>query len=391
MLYPKNRRVPLAGSRRMTRPRPVSRIHSEPSVAATISRGRKSVRASARSATGGASFDVATVDVIWLPTFASFVEPLDDLFTDDVVDDLFPALVADAQIDGTYVGMPAWANAEVLFYRTDLFEDSDEQADFEAEYGYPLAPPTTWEEFTDVAQFFTRDGLYGTDVKGAVETEWLAHVLQAGAEATVVDADDNVIIDNDAHVAALEFYADLHCEYGVSPTGVAQMSWGEAQNQFYQGQTAMMRFWAHAYRLTPEDSEVDGLVGVAPMIAGPAGVGAIPGPWYNLVPSTGNNVEVAKEFVRYLYEHNALGIEAPLGLAARISAYESYAGQEGFEHFEPLIETLNAERTAGRPLIAQWQQITDEVLIPVVQEATRCEREPAEILTDAREKVESIL
>jgi ABC-type glycerol-3-phosphate transport system substrate-binding protein len=345
----------------------------------------------AEASTGGASFDVATVDVIWLPTFADFAEPLDDLFTDEVVNDLFPALVEDAQIDGTYVGMPAWANAEVLFYRTDLFEDPAEQDAFEAEYGYELAPPTTWEEFTDIAQFFTRDDLYGTDVKGAVETEWLAHVLQAGADSTVLDADGNVIIDDDEHIAALEFYTDLHCEYGVSPSGVAQMSWGEAQNQFYQGQTAMMRFWAHAYRLTPDDSVVEGSVGVAPMIGGPGGVGAIPGPWYNIVPSSGNNVEVAKEFVSYLYEHNAMGIEAPLGLAARISAYEEYAGQEGFEHFEPLIETLNAEQTSGRPLVPEWQQITDEVLIPVVQEATSCERAPADILRDARSQVESIM
>jgi ABC-type glycerol-3-phosphate transport system substrate-binding protein len=345
----------------------------------------------AEASTGGAAFDVATVDVVWLPTFASFVEPLDDLFTDDVVSDLFPALVEDAQIDGTYVGMPAWANTEVLFYRQDLFDDPDEQAAFEEEYGYPLAPPTDWEEFTDVARFFTRDGLYGTDVKGAVETEWLAHVLQAGAPSPVIDGDGNVIIDDQAHVDALEFYAGLHCDENVSPSGVAQISWGEAQNLFYQGQTAMMRFWAHAYRLTPEDSQVDGLVGVAPMIAGPAGVAGIPGPWYNIVPSGSQNVEVAKQFVQFLYEHNALGIEAPLGLAARQSAYEQYEDQEGFEHFGPLIETLNADQTAGRPLVAEWQQITDEVLIPVVQEALRCERDAADILSDARAQVEEIL
>ncbi len=124
------------------------------------------------------------------------VAPLDDLYTDEVKDDLFGGLVTEAQVDGAFVGMPVWTNSEILFYRTDLFEDPTNQADFEAKYGYPLAPPTDWEEYRDVAEFFTRDtdgdgqvDLYGTDVKGAVETEWLATVSQAGEEHMVLDAE----------------------------------------------------------------------------------------------------------------------------------------------------------------------------------------------------------
>ena len=351
-------------------------------------------RLTAEVSSGGGSFDVATVDVVWLPQFADFVEPLDDLFTEEVVEDLFPALVDDAQIDGTYVGMPQWSNAEIILYRTDLFEDPDEQEAFEAEYGYPLAPPTTWQEFTDIANFFTRDtdgdgqiDLYGTDVKGAVETEWLAHVTQAGGESVVLDDEGNPIVNSPEHVEALEFYTDLHCEDGVAPAGVSQVSWAEAQNQFYQGQTAMTRFWAHAYRLTPEDSTVGGDVGAAPMIAGPAGVGAIPGPWYNVVPSSSEHVEVAKEYVQFAFDNNELGIEAPLSLAARRSAFEEYADREGYEHFEPLIETLGAQQTTGRPMVPEWSQIVEEVLIPAVQEAVTCETTPQDVLDEAQQQI----
>ncbi len=353
---------------------------------------------SAEFATGGSAYDVATIDVIWLPTFGDFVEPLDDLFTEDVIADLPEALVNDAKnADGTFIGMPTWANSEILFYRKDLFEDLDQQAAFEAEYGYPLAVPTDWQTFRDAAKFFTQDtdgdgniDIYGTDVKGAVETEWLAHVLQAGAPGVVLDADGNVIIDSPEHQAALEFYAALNCEDGVSPSGVASMGWAEAQNLFYQGQTAMMRFWAHAYRLTPQESSVDGLVGVAPMIAGEAGIAGIPGPWYNVVPSTGKNIELAKQFVKFAYDNNVLGIEAPLGLAARSSAYEQYEGQEGFEAFEPLLATLNAPATQGRPLVENWQQITDEVLVPLVNAAATCEADAATLLADAKAQIEAM-
>ena len=161
----------------------------------------------------------------------------------------------------------------------------------------------------------------------------MAQVLQAGSPGVVLDDSGNVIIDNDAHLAALEFYTGLYCKDKVAPEGAAQVDWGVAQNMFYQGQTALMKFWAHAYRLTPEDSKVSGKVGVAPMIAGSAGVAGIPGPWYNIIPVTAPNKDLARQYVAFAIENNALGIEAPLGLAARNSAYASYADKPGFEHF----------------------------------------------------------
>ena len=347
-------------------------------------------RLTTEMAGGSSAIDVATVDVVWLPTFADFAEPLDDLFTDEVIDDLFPALVDDAQFNGTFVGMPQWTNTEITFYRQDLLDDPDEQAAFEAEYGYELTAPTTWDEFADMAEFFTREEMFGTDVKGSVETEWLAHVLQAGAPAVIIDDDGSVIVDSDEHLEALEFYTGLHCGQAVSPPGVSQIGWAEAQNYFYQGQTALLRFWAHAYRLTPDDSVVEGNVGVAPMLEGPAGVAGIPGPWYNIVPSTSENLEVAKEFVAFAYEHNHLGIEAPLGLAARISAFERYADQEGFEHFEPMIETLSAEQTRGRPMVENWQEIVDEVLIPMLQRALSCDADLEELLSNAASQIDDM-
>ena len=341
---------------------------------------------------GSVSFDVAALDAIWLTTFAPAVRPLDELFTPEVQADLFPALVTEAQVEGSFVGMPVWTNAEVLFYRKDLFEDPAEQSAFQSEYGYPLAPPTDWQQFSDMAVFFTRGGdLYGTDVKGAVETEYLAHVLQAGSPGVVLDDEGNVIIDNEQHLAALTFYSDLNNELQVSPPGAPQLDWGGAQNLFYQGQTAMMRFWAHAYPLTPDDSVVVGKVGVAPMIAGSAGVAAIPGPWYLSVPEATDKAEQATDFIRFAYENNALSLQSSLGLAARVSAYEELAGQPGYEHFQPLLDTLAAPATKPRPATPEWQQIVDTVLVPMLQESLNPGADYAGLLANAKSDVERLV
>lgn len=345
---------------------------------------------------GAVSFDIAALDAIWLSAFADGVEPLDELFTDEVKSDLFPGLVAEAQVDGAFVGMPIFTNSEILFYRTDLFEDAASMADFEAKFGYPLAPPATWEQYRDVAEFFTRDtdgdgqvDLYGTDVKGAVETEWLATVSQAGASQMVLDPiSGEVTIDDAEHLAALDFYTSL---LPYAPPGAAQLDWAGSQNLFYQGQLAMMRFWGHAYRQTPADAVVSGNIGAAPMIAGPGGIAGVPGAWYLSVPTAGSKKDAAKEFIAFAYEHNELSADTSLGLVSRISAFESKVGTEGFENYPAILATLNSEATIARPATPHWQEIVNTVLTPMLQKAVEPGADNAALLAEAKAQIESII
>lgn len=343
-------------------------------------------RLSSEFSSGNVSFDVAALDSVWLPSFKDAVQPIDELFTDEVKKDIFPALVKEANVDGHFIGMPAWTNSEIILYRKDLFEDAKNKADFKAKYGYDLAAPTTWQQYTDISEFFTKDGMYGTDVKGGVETEWLAHVLQAGSPA-VLDENNNVVIDNTAHKEALDFYTSLT---SYAPPGAAQVDWAAAQNLFNQGKTAMTRFWAHAYRQIPKDAPVAGKVGAAPMIGGSAGVAGVPGPWYLSVPKATKNTDNAKKFVKCAYDYNSLGIESSLGLASRISAFEKYQDKAGYESFGPLIKTLNGAATATRPATEKWQQIVDTVLVPLLQKAVAGGDSTA-LLADAKKQIQDLL
>lgn len=345
----------------------------------------------AEIASGTSNYDVATIDVVWNAAFASHVEDLSDLFTDQVKADIPPALLADATVGGKLIAMPAWANAEIVFYRKDLWEDPANQAAFKAQYGYDLAPPATWQQWRDMAKFFTKDGMFGTDVIGATSEEWMAEVLQAGSPGVILDDAGNVILDNQAHIDALVNYRAPLCEDKSAPDNALEINWGEAQNLFYQGQTAMMKFWAHAYRMTPDDSKIAGKVGVAPMIAGPAGIAGIPGPWYNVIPSTSQHKDAARQFVAYAIAHNALGIEAPLGLAATNSAYASYTDKPGYEHFGPLIATLSAPATKGRPINEHYQELVDEAVMPAFQGALECKDNVAQLLQDAAVTARDIL
>ncbi|WP_138417661.1 ABC transporter substrate-binding protein [Sinomonas gamaensis] len=338
---------------------------------------------------GSVSFDVAALDAVWLSAFKDGVAPLDSLFTDDVKNDLFPSLVKEANVGGKYIGMPVWTNSEILYYRKDLFNDSANQAAFKAKYGYDLKPPTTWQQYLDAAQFFTKDGMYGTDMKGAVETEYLAMLSQTGEQPMVVSNDGSKVTLGDANsLKALQFDDSL-AKY--APPGAAQVDWAAAQNLFNQGKTAMSLFWGHEYRSIPKDAAVNGKVGVAEMIAGPGGVAGVPGAWYLSVPKARGQQQAASDFVKFAYDHNELAAQTSLGLVARKSAFSKYENQPGYENYKPLIDTLNAPNTIPRPATPKWQQIVDTVLVPMIQKSLQPGADDQALLNAAKEQVQSLV
>ncbi len=353
----------------------------------------------AEMAAKGSDYDVVVTDVVWMPAFADYATPIDDLFTDDVKKDMFPFLLNDTQYNGHYVGMPAWANTELLFYRKDLFEDAKEKADFKAKFGYDLVVPTTWQQYIDAAQFFTRDtngdgeiDIYGTDVKGVYPEEWEAFVFQAGSKNLVLDENLTPVIDDEYHAKALQTYADLHCKYDVTPKNVNEIDWNASQQMFQDGKLAMELFWAHGYRQIPEDSAVYGKVGVAPMPAGDGGVAGVPGPWYNIIPSGSKKIDLAKQFLAYAFANNVVAVEnSPLALVASVSAMNAYKDKPGYEYLNAMMDTLNSTLTGSRPRVSNWQEITDEVLTPLVQQALSCDGTSIhDLLTNAKSQLEDM-
>jgi len=72
---------------------------------------------------------------------------------------------------GHMMGMPMESFLKTVVYRTDLFGDPKIKEAFKAKYGYELAPATTFQQYRDIAEFFTQWGkdnnmeLWGTVVQ----------------------------------------------------------------------------------------------------------------------------------------------------------------------------------------------------------------------------------
>jgi multiple sugar transport system substrate-binding protein len=71
------------------------------------------------------------------------------------LDDIPPAYRENLFWDGVQYAWPWDGDIFTLNYRADLLADAANQAEFEAEYGYPLAVPVTWQQYADIAAFFS--------------------------------------------------------------------------------------------------------------------------------------------------------------------------------------------------------------------------------------------
>jgi multiple sugar transport system substrate-binding protein len=112
----------------------------------------------AEMAAGGDAWDMVVGDSQWLgqgSTSGYYVDLTDFLTSTGIKDTVTPATLTYygeyPAGSGQYWGYPTEGDADGWAYRKDLFENPDEMAAFEAEYGYPLAVPETYEQLMDIA------------------------------------------------------------------------------------------------------------------------------------------------------------------------------------------------------------------------------------------------
>ena len=116
-----------------------------------------------------------------------------------------------------YWGVPVEGDALGWAYRMDLFEDADNMAAFEAEYGYALDVPTSWDMLKDIAEFFhdPDNEFYGVAIYGDNGYDSLAMFAEQTIRAYGGDLGDfetfevDGYLNSDGAIAGLEYYREL--------------------------------------------------------------------------------------------------------------------------------------------------------------------------------------
>src|SRR3569833_2860223 len=255
-------------------------------------------------ASGSSFYDIVIVDTPWAPALVSKLQPLSSYIENDKLNDMadtdlgdfIPKVFYDTAVydkndpvkhypDATakpdskaitgngfeIYGLPLQANALVMGYRKDLFDDPAQQSAYLSATGQQLAVPPTLDQYRQVAQFFTQPDkkLYGTTVMAGVgdwATDDFKSLLAAyGGNGAMIGDKLQLDFNRPEGVQALTYYRDLIAS-GVVPPGSTAASWDEAAASFDGGLTAMTEDY-HALAL---DSGVNGSIGYAQVPEGAA-------------------------------------------------------------------------------------------------------------------------
>ncbi|TVR37731.1 MAG: extracellular solute-binding protein [Nitriliruptor sp.] len=340
---------------------------------------------------GTDDFDVVIVLPTWLGDMNPFLEPLNAFIEGDEVadwDDILPVCQEIARWEGQTFLMPLDCDLFMSYYNRTALEDPDHQTAFEDEYGYPLAPPTTWDEYRDVAAYFEEhdDDLYGAmeSMSRGTQTFWtglsrmVGYVSQGEGWELFFDPDDMTpLINSPGHVRALEEWIEI-VQHG--PPDILEFDVGDIRAQFPLDTAALALDWA-SIGFIPTSRENQELIGFNP-IPGPMEVyDHATGEWIELdepnrvpfmaangwgaaIPGTSPNQEAAWDLIRYLASP-----DISLQLVSMRDNYDPAVGYQPFRgyHFENVDGWVESEWDRDRVeeyLDATYESLTSEFVQP---------------------------
>ena len=238
--------------------------------------------------------------------------------------------------DGDLFGVPMEAFIKLYLYRTDLFNDPAIKEAFKKETGKDLVPAKTHEEYTQIAEFFTKWGkdnnleLWGTTAQAhtghpASWYEFFESVAPTfGVYNWGIDASKNYAasvanggtMNGDKAKAALKYWLHLR---DIAPPESAASTWTEVGTTFAAGRAAQGLVYGENAAWIASDAEkskVVGNVGVAlpplePGVleeaeAGKGYIGYYDGGAFGL-PVTSKNKEAALLFLQYIGQDSVQG------------------------------------------------------------------------------------
>ncbi|MBO3088263.1 ABC transporter substrate-binding protein [Cellulomonas dongxiuzhuiae] len=257
-------------------------------------------------------------------------QDLTPLLGEDFVTGFDQDVLAESYVGDELAYAPYYTIPMSLIYRTDLLEEAG------------VEPPTTWDEFVDVAKALTVDkngdgttDQWGFAMVGAANASGgsrFVPVLRSFGAAELREEDGSYVTDMDSEGAAkaLQLYSDLVNVHGVVPPGALNTAYPDAVNLMASGQTAMIISGSHAIGSIAASggAELEDTLGSVPVPRPEDGEHvSVLGQLGFSVSATTEHPEVAAEYIKfYLAKENQLAWTDATGrLPVRLDALEDPA------------------------------------------------------------------
>lgn len=305
-----------------------------------------------------------------------------------------PAMLGLQEVEGNVFGLPWHDGPEVFHYRSDLFEDPTEQENFLHRYGRELTVPKNWEEFVQVAEFFTRDDLWGAAVAGYTDGhnnvyDFLIQLWSRGGE--LFDADYQPVFDSEIGVESLQFCADLFHKFKVVSPDCLKLGSVESGDYYAQGHAAMMVNWC-GFAAVCEMSEYSKIVGknrCTKVPAGAEGSVSLNIYWVLTIPAGSKQKDEAYAFMHHISQPHTDKMVSMAGAnGVQLSTWNDPEVRAKYPHYGIIEEVHAGTRTL--PAISEYPTI-NEFLSEAIHNVVHLGSEPRHELLNAADRSRQFL
>lgn len=279
--------------------------------------------------TGGGTYDVILNPSSWLGDYAPYVVDLTTMIHNDHSLNWKDVIYQrNGQWAGRQIAMPVDGDNQLMYWRRDILSDKSLSKAFKKEFGKPLAPPVTWDDFMDVARFFSggKHGIYGVAeaYRHGGQAFWY-YMSNCVAWCTIPGQKGGLFFDpktlkpliNDpGHLQGLKNYAEA-VKHG--PPGMINWDSNEVRQQFANGAAVLAIDW--------DDTPIIGELQKGTKVHGKIGSAKLPGTnrvwnhekgawqkmaklnrpawlafggWCGTIPKTAHNVDLSYKFLSFI-------------------------------------------------------------------------------------------
>jgi multiple sugar transport system substrate-binding protein len=354
-------------------------------------------------AAGTVDYDVISDHSSFYTQYIPYLESLDEYLEPGYLNDFLPRLLDAGRKDGYLWQIPRHADISCINYRTDLFNDPAEKEAFKKIYNRELRVPETWDEYVEVAKFFSRgEDLYGTQFPGKEEAltgRFYEILISLGGE--FINSEGKCAFNSDAGVKAASILRELYASNAIPARETFNYLWDDLAKNFAQRKIAFYTEFFNGYYSYFQNKKESKVAGKFDLSRQPAGPGGIHGGWGGThafsVTRDSDSKEEAVEFIKFIASPQVQYIEAKIGyLPVRRSIWDKVI-EEAAASKDPLakkrLELAKLQLSEDfftPPLIPEWIPASN-LLFPRLQSIIAGDKNAKSALDEAAAEIDILL
>ncbi|MBI5472898.1 MAG: extracellular solute-binding protein [Ignavibacteriae bacterium] len=331
--------------------------------------------------------DVFAVDLIWIPRFSKWSEPLGHQFDDDILGTILEKAIESCYVESTLVAMPLYLDIGMMYYRSDLLRRLPNWQSVEAQ----LKESITWDDFLKLRESFNDPGqpfyiFAAKDFEGLVCNYLELLVGQLGEYSNTAPLD----LGSPEARKALEMMVNFVRRSKTSPSQVTAFDENRSYDYMLAHNGIFCRGWPNFLEnyttFYPDTAKLRALRRAAlPHFRGMK-PRAVYGGWSLMVSKYSRNKEQAIEFIRFLQSEESQKMMFDIGGYLPTNR-NVYADVEYMKHHPNLAYYKKLlENGFHRPALADYTRISD-IISHYVHRAIKGDLAPDQALQMAAQDI----